>query len=107
MMISSGTKGNFHAVDPDVQLLIKLNGILKLFEKYEFDNDITFIKTEFYTVRSAFLTACVNETKDYFHRTSAKNEIRLEVEARIIQFEELIKTEPFEIMQAYHQHCLN
>lgn len=106
-MISLGTNGNLHAIDPDVQLLKKLNGILKLLEKYKFDNDTTFIKAELYRTRSAFLTACLNEMKEYFYRPSAKNNERLEVEARISQFEELIKTEPSEIMQAYQQYSLN
>lgn len=106
MTISRGTKSNFHAVDPDVQLLIKLNDILRLLEKYEFDNDTTFIKAEIYRTRSTFLNACVNETKDYFYRTTTKNEIRLEIEAQISQFEELIKTEPSEIMQSYQKYSL-
>ena len=103
MMISRRANRYLHNSDPDVELIKKLNSILRLLEEYKAEYDIASLKTELVTARTGFLTACMNEMKEYFHGISEKNAARLEVEARISQFEEYIKSEMTELMLAYQQ----
>lgn len=107
MTFSRRAYGIFNTLDPDVQLLEKLNGILKLMQEFEFENDITLIKTELYTARSVFLTAYVNEMNEYWLGDSEKDKARLDIESQINQFEELLKVETSEIMDAYRLFSLN